>query len=243
MSADAALAYADEVVRRLRGVLGDDLLGAYLIGSLALGGYEPGRSDVDLAAVTAGRLRAGEADAIVAACRHESLPCPARKLELVVYARERAPAFELNLNTGAAEPLHAGVDPAAEPSFWFVLDLAIARVAGVALLGPQAAELVAEPSRAAVVAAARASLEWFLASDAPPDDLVLNACRTRRFLDDGVWSSKVDAGGWALDRLPEREVVRAALALRRGEAGAELSRAAARAFAAAHAVPSGDAPS
>ena len=233
MSADAALAYADEVVRRLRGVLGDDLLGAYLIGSLALGGYEPGRSDVDLAAVAARRLRAGAADAIVAACRHE----------LVVYARERAPAFELNLNTGAAEPLHAGVDPAAEPSFWFVLDLAIALVAGVALLGPPAAELVAEPSRAAVVAAARASLGWFLASDAPPDDLVLNACRTRRFLDDGVWSSKVDAGGWALDRLPQREVVRAALALRRGESGAELSRAAARAFAAAHAVPSRDAPS
>ena len=237
MSEDAARAYAREIVGRLVGVLGDEVLGAYVIGSLAFGGYEPGRSDVDVAAVVSRPLSRGEKEAVVAACRHEALPCPARKLELVVYARERAPAFEVNLNTGAGEPLHAGFDPGAEPSFWFVVDLAMARVSAVALLGPPASELLPEAAPGELVAAVRESLAWFVAYDATADNVVLGACRTRRFLEERVWSSKVAAGEWALGRLPERDVVAAALALRRGDPDAELSRAAAAAFAQAHGVP------
>ncbi len=237
MSEDAARAYVGELVERLRGLLGSDLAGAYLIGSLALGGYQPGRSDIDVAAVSRRELERDEKEAVVAACRHEALPCPARKLELVVYARELAPAFEVNLNTGAGEPLHAGFDPALEPSFWFVLDLAIARASSVVLVGPPASELLPVAPHGELVAAAREALAWFLENDPAADNLVLTACRTRRFLDEGVWSSKTDAGEWAVRRLPDPDVARAALALRRGEPGAELSRDAAAAFAQAHALP------
>jgi hypothetical protein len=232
VSEDATRSYVREVVGRLRRVVGDELLGAYAIGSLALGGYVPERSDVDVAAVVARPLSAAEKHAVVAACRHEALPCPARKLELVVYAQGRAPAFELNLNTGADEPLHAGFDPAAEPTFWFVLDVAIARASGQALLGPPPAELLPEQTREVLVAAAREALAWS-AAEAPVDDVVLNGARTRRFLDERVWSSKAAAGEWALEHLSDhRETVRAALAVRRGEPGAELSRERAAAFAA-----------
>jgi hypothetical protein len=233
VSERAALTYVREVVGRLRRVVDDDeLLGAYVIGSLALGGYEPERSDVDVAAIVDGPLSSEEKQAVVAACRHESLPCPVRKLELVVYARERAPAFELNLNTGGGVPLHAGFDPAAEPSFWFVLDVAIARASGLAVLGPAPAVLFPQQSRDVIVASAREALAWSIA-EAPVDDVVLNAARTRRFLDEGVWSSKAAAGQWALEHLADdREAVRAALAVRRGDAGAALSRERAAAFAA-----------
>jgi Domain of unknown function (DUF4111)/Nucleotidyltransferase domain len=237
VSEDAARAYVRELVERLRTVLGEELVGAYLIGSLALGGYEPGRSDVDVAVVVARPLALDEKEAVVAACRHEALPCPARKLELVVYTRERAPAFEVNLNTGEGQPLHAGFDAAAEPAFWFVLDLAIARVGAVPLVGPPASEVLPELPRQDVLAAARESLAWFLANDPATENLVLSACRTRRFLEEGVWSSKTAAGEWALERLPERAVVEAALARRHGEPGAELRRDEAAAFAQAHAFP------
>jgi Domain of unknown function (DUF4111)/Nucleotidyltransferase domain len=236
VSEDTARAYVRELVRRLRSVLGDELVGAYLIGSLALGGYEPGRSDVDVAAVVERELSVEVKEAVVAACRHEALGCPARKLELVLYAQGRMPAFELNLNTGAGEPLHAGFDPSAEPAFWFVLDLAIAHANAEALAGPPPAEVLPGVARGELEAAVRESLQWFLAHDAPPDDLVLNAARTRRFLDEGVWSSKVEAGEWALRRLPDREVVEAALAIRRREPAAELSREAAATFARAIAL-------
>ena len=37
----------------LQRLLGDNLLGIYLHGSLALGGFQPGRSDIDVIVVTA----------------------------------------------------------------------------------------------------------------------------------------------------------------------------------------------
>lgn len=236
MSEDAARAYVRELVRRLRAVLGDELVGAYVIGSLALGGYEPGRSDVDVAAVVGRALSVEEKEAVVAACRHEALPCPARKLELVVSVSERLPDFELNLNTGEHEHLVDFV-PDRASAFWFAIDASIARVAGVPLLGPSADEVIPELPRTVVEQALQAAIRWQIDHGLPADDVVLNACRTRRFLDEGVWSSKAEAGEWALTRLPDRGVVEAALALRRREPGAELSPRAAAAFARAHALP------
>jgi predicted nucleotidyltransferase len=236
VSEDAARAYARELVRRLAAVLGDELVGAYLVGSLALGGYEPGRSDVDVAALVRRRLGVGEKEAVVAACRHEALPCPARKVELVVSVPERIPAFELNLNSGEVEH-RVDLDPSPASEHWFAIDASIARQAGVPLLGPPAAEAFPELPPAVVAEALRSSITWQLEHRLPPDDLVLNAARTRRFLDEGVWSSKVETGEWALRRLPDREVVEAALALRRREPDAELSHDAAAAYARAHALP------
>ena len=46
--------YHDELVARLRPTLGADLVGVYAGGSLALGGYDERRSDVDVAVVTRG---------------------------------------------------------------------------------------------------------------------------------------------------------------------------------------------
>jgi len=45
--------YLDELAARTQRVLGERLVGVYAGGSLALGGYEPGRSDIDVAVVVA----------------------------------------------------------------------------------------------------------------------------------------------------------------------------------------------
>jgi hypothetical protein len=231
VSEDAARAYADELVSRLRAVLGDELVGVYLIGSLALGGYEPGRSDVDVAAVVERSLSVEQKEALVASCRHEALHCPARKLELVVSVPERLPDFELNLNTGELE-FHVDFAPEPSSAFWFVIDASIARVAAVPLLGPAAEEVIPELPRPVVEQALRAAIRWQLDNRVPPDDLVLNACRAHRFLNEGVWTSKLAAADWALTNLPSPDVVRAALAERSGTHGALHPRAAAS-FAAA----------
>ena len=65
-----------------------------------------------------------------------------RGLEFVLYADP--PAFQLNLNTVPGMEHHEGYDPAAEPRFWFVLDLEIAREHGRPLVGPHPRELVGE---------------------------------------------------------------------------------------------------
>jgi hypothetical protein len=176
-------------------------------------------------------LTDGRKEAVVAALRHEALPCPARKLELVVSVPERLPDFELNLNTGEHEH-HVDLAPDRASAFWFAIDASIARVAGVPLLGPAADEVVPALPRTVVHRALQAAIRWQLDNRVPPDDLVLNACRARRFLDEGVWSSKLAAADWALAQLPSADVVRAALAERRGDKRA-LPPEAAASFAAA----------
>jgi predicted nucleotidyltransferase len=222
-------AYDRELVGRLRELLGTNLVGVYLTGSRVLGAYLPGRSDVDVMAVSRSDPGSERKQAILERVRHEALPCPARGLELVLYTENgvRTPSaeagFVLNLNTGRDMPLHVSVDSAAEPGFWFVIDRSIAREHGVALFGPPAPELFAPIPRVAIVHALEEGHRWHRESgEARLDDVVLNACRGWRFVEQGVWSSKPDAGEWARRRLEDPRVVEAALARRQPDGGAEL---------------------
>ena len=96
--------------------LGPGLTGVYLFGSVALGDYRSPCSDLDVAVVAARRLAAQEKERLADLLDHRHLPCPARKLELVIYERgglgRGDVSFELDLNTGPG--LHRWrVDPAA----------------------------------------------------------------------------------------------------------------------------------
>ncbi len=228
-------AYDAELLARVRGVLGDGLAALYATGSWALGDYVQGRSDLDRLVVSAEPLAPGQADALVEALRHEALPVPARKLELVVHARAaverptRGAAFELNLNTGEGQALRAVTDPAAEPAHWFVLDRALARERGIALAGPPALTLFAPLPRPWLRAALAESLAWHAANpdEAEPENTVLNACRAWLFLAEGRWASKDEGAAWALEREPGLAVVADAVAVRRGERDGPLDAAAA----------------
>jgi hypothetical protein len=215
-------AYLDELVAQLRAVLGAGLVGVYAGGSLALGGYDERRSDIDVAVVTREPLSETEKAMIVASLRHESVPCPARGLELVVYTAETAgsptPAagYELNLNTGRAMPLHASYAPGdGHAEHWYGIDRAILAEHGRALLGPPAARLFAAPPRSVLLEILAEAVRWHeQAGVARDDDAVLNACRALRYAAEGRWSSKQDAGAWACERLPDAALVSEALAAR-----------------------------
>lgn len=167
-----------------------------------------------------GRLDPGRARRIAAALSQRSLPCPARRLELVVMTRAAAagepgePAFELNLNTGKGEEDHAGVDPAAEPAHWFLVDRSIARARGRSLHGPAPREVLAGVARAQMLDALRRSLDWHEAHRPRSPDSVLNACRAWRWARTGHWTAKASAADWACGRMSDPAVVRAALAAR-----------------------------
>src|SRR3954467_631502 len=76
--------YLDALTTALRSALGQTLAAVYLTGSAAVGAYRQGVSDLDVLVVAQGAERP-QLDAVVAACAHEALRCPAEKLELVVY--------------------------------------------------------------------------------------------------------------------------------------------------------------
>jgi hypothetical protein len=186
-----------------------------------LGGFDPGSSDLDVSAVCARQLDHSTKQEIVCALRHESLPCPARGLELVVYAQPTlrtigaAPGFELNLNTGARMAFRADYEPG-EERHWFAIDRSILAAHGEALFGPPARELFVPPPRAELLELVADTVRWFRDTDAVTGDAVLNACRALRFAVEGVWSSKPAAGAWALEQ-GESPLVARALAAGAGE--------------------------
>ena len=104
--------YLDEVVSTLTIHVGAELIGVYLHGSLAMGAFHPGRSDIDILAVCAEllhrerRMVLGEALAVI--------PTPpsggdlefSLVTEAAVRARSAAPSFEVHVNTRE------------EPSWW-----------------------------------------------------------------------------------------------------------------------------
>ena len=178
----APAAYVAEIVTRTRDVLGGDLLAVCLMGSAAFGDYRPGRSDIDVAVVSGRPLPVVARQALVGALEHETLPCPARGLELVAYdpsglVDPRGPAYLINLNTGPRMDRQVSFDPAENPQFWFTLDVAIGRMLGRALLGPAPTELFPE-------------MPDTLVRGGHPVTAILAACVAWRWAESGTWSSK-----------------------------------------------------
>ncbi|MFG1927616.1 nucleotidyltransferase domain-containing protein [Cryptosporangium sp. NPDC048952] len=204
--------YLDDLVAAARGVLRPNLIGAYAAGSIGLDAFQPGRSDVDLALVVADTVPDGRKRALVAALRHENLPCPARGLELVVYRSAVArsstaePGFEVELNSGPRMDFRQTYSPddrpVADGHFWYALDRSILHQSGVALFGPPAAEAFADVTPAELHKLLIDALSWWIALPTPPgdepapgaEDAVLGACRSLAKHRHGHWLSKSAAG-------------------------------------------------
>jgi hypothetical protein len=222
-------AYLNELLHRLREVLRGRLEGAWLVGSGALGDYDPARSDIDVQAVTRMRVSLADRHRVARALSHDALPCPVRGLEFVLYARDdledaAGPALMLNLNTGPGMTEHVAFTPDAEPRFWFTIDVAIARQHGRTLAGPPAATAFPELPRELVVPALQDAMEWFAHHDTSAVGTVLGACRTWAWATDGHWRSKAESAAWARSRLADPRPVDKALALRDDASGPPLMR-------------------
>jgi Domain of unknown function (DUF4111) len=208
--------YLRELTKRVSESLGDQGCGIWLFGSAALGDFARHRSDLDVQAVTATRLPRATRESLAAELDHDALPCPARGLEFVLYARDdlrdpSGPAFQLNLNTGRALPRRLSFDPLDDPRFWFIVDIAIGRQHGVALAGPPAASVFPELPRRLVADALATALDWYESSRGAPAQTLLSACRTWAWASDGRWRSKADSARWARERLADPGPVEAAL--------------------------------
>jgi predicted nucleotidyltransferase len=161
--------------------LGVPVLGAYVLGSALLGGFDARTSDLDLVVVVARRLDSFERAALVRSL--DELRVPARKLELVVYAvGAKPPAYELNYPDGDEEPPH-----------WFVIDAAIAQELAKPFTGRPWDDLLEALSDEEIKRAVQESLDWSLRQ--PPSDEFAqgNAARSRHYLEHGEWITKKEA--------------------------------------------------
>jgi hypothetical protein len=224
----AESAYLAAVVDRLRVILDEALIAVYPTGSLALDGYVPGRSDIDVLAVAARVPARPVLETIAARLSHRELPCPATGLEFVLYPSDAVTGgveagYALDLNTGRKLPPKIGLDPTGAPRFWYVIDRAICYQSDRTLFGPPPHAVLSpvpfDTLLPVVIESVRAHADAIVEHG---DNAVLNACRALRFGAQRRWYSKQAAASWALDAAIEhtdlieyRDLIETAMAAHR----------------------------
>lgn len=193
--------YVDRVASAVCDVFGDRVVGVWLLGSLAYGGFGPA-SDVDIQAAVVDPTDE-EIAHLVERINHRALPCPAAGLEFVLYnvetLRDPTPPLQwlLNLNGGPAREEKTSTEPTSESWHWFYLDLAIGRETATTLIGQDLRDAAGPVDPLDVRAAIATSLRWHESEDAGAFNQTANAARGLRYLRTGLWGSKPDALLWA----------------------------------------------
>jgi predicted nucleotidyltransferase len=213
VSAAEALELARRVEQACSHALGDAVAAVILHGSLVLGDFVPGRSDIDLLVVADQTLTDDQRAALVAA-----MPDAAARVDLRVVTRAvaSAPTPAPPLDTYVA--LTAGRAPLLEAENSgerdLVVEFATCREHGCSLRGAEPSAVLGAVPDEWVLEVGEAQLaDWQRLEFSPPhaELMVLTACRFWRFAEERRHCSKKAAAEWALAQDPSLEVVRAAL--------------------------------
>lgn len=221
---DLARWLADQVTA----ALGRRVLGVMLHGSLALGAFTAGRSDVDLLVVVDRPLSDEEIMGLRGVGDSLTGEAPVR-VDLRVVTRSvaaaptQAPPMEAYLALQPDRPATMEARVAGEPDL--VVELAMVRAHGVALLGAEPRSMMGTvPDEWVVEVGDEQLAAWERLTDdaANAELMVLTTCRIWRFGVEGVFCSKADAGRWALERDPSLSAVGQALRQRAGDGAATI---------------------
>lgn len=226
-----ATAFAKRPAFACANALGKQIVAVILHGSLTLGDFIPGHSDVDLLVIVEQALADEEIDALWKAIESVHADAPSR-VDLRVVTREvafsptPAPSMEVSLAFGPDRPLTFEKHVAGEPDL--VIEFSMVRAHGRSLVGADPSALIGSVPDEWVVAVGDQQLAAWqrLTDDATHAALmVLTACRIWRFSADGCHSSKSEAGRWALARDSSLTAVAEALRQRGGDSEATIGEA------------------
>jgi streptomycin 3"-adenylyltransferase len=199
-----------DCVARVCGTWVADLVGVYVHGSAALGGFGPA-SDLDVLVVANGEADwPGLGAELLGDCGRP------RALELSVVAAHAALhaappwLYHLHVNSGESRfGLGAG---RGDPDL--VAHYAVTRAAGVAITGPPPDAVFGAISRKELLDYLRDELQWGV-GNGDQRYAVLNTCRSVAYARSGRLLSKVDGGAWWLEEHGEQPIVDEALTAQR----------------------------
>ncbi|MGH2461935.1 MAG: aminoglycoside adenylyltransferase domain-containing protein [Chloroflexota bacterium] len=206
---------------RIQGILGDNLVGLYLTGSLVTGDFDERVSDLDLVTVSSLDLNRAELDAL-ARMHREIAVAETRwdnRIEVVYLTSEALRTYRTRTSTIAVtspgEPFHtknAGID--------WLINWYVVRTKGMALFGPTPETLIEPISHAELIHAVRNSACWWrgrVENQEPWERnaqvyAILTLCRALYTYETDDYTSKRRAALWAETAIPElAPVIRRAL--------------------------------
>lgn len=211
-----------ELLAGIRGVLGDRLAGVYLYGSLITGGFDSGRSDIDLLAATDGDIDAHDLDGLLA--MHERfVGCHQQwhdRIEVAYLSTDALRAFKQTRSQLAivspGEPLHftdAGPD--------WLMNWYLVRSGGCPLFGPPPSAIISPVTNEEFLESlwehVRTCDSWASKARAGKDQsyVIFTMCRPLVAHETSLHSSKLEAAAWCRERFPEwRALIDRALAWR-----------------------------
>lgn len=218
--------YVQDVAQELCASFKDpsNLLGVYLHGSPALGGYNVRTSDIDIIAVCKMPMTIAEKDAVATRLSRTNLKCPAEGLELnivtldTIQTPSQESPYELQITTFPNDA--KAVDGAGRPGDpRLVLDFAICRQSGrpIGERSLPCKQIFTPISKDMVLAQVKREVDWGLKlhKQGYGEYAVLNSCRAWKFHHDGILVSKIEGDEWVLSTQSmsndERNVIEAAL--------------------------------
>jgi Aminoglycoside adenylyltransferase, C-terminal domain/Nucleotidyltransferase domain len=198
------VAYCRQLAATLAVHSGGRLVGAYLHGSAAMGGWLASRSDVDLLVVLEDASTATIVDAVERALKN-SADCPGTGLECSVVSATQAgrPSvpwpFLVHVQSSRGQPARSVrcVEPDGDPDL--LMHYAVCREAAVPVVGPQPQAVFGAVPRSAVLGYLAAELRWGLEHGSEAY-AVLNACRALVYAKQGSIISKIEGGRIALEQ-------------------------------------------
>ncbi|MCX5329172.1 aminoglycoside adenylyltransferase family protein [Streptomyces sp. NBC_00140] len=206
-----------QIVGLVGGVLGDDVIGAYLHGSSVLGGLRPA-SDVDVLVVSRRHMDARDRRALLdGLLRISGSGDKARPVELTVVVRSEVrpwrypPTIDFLYGEWLRAEYEAGEIPQPEPMPDLALLITMVLSGDRPLSGPSPARVLDPVPRRDLVRASVAGIPGLLDDlDSDTRNVLLTFARIWTTLATGQIKSKDAAADWALARLPPDH--RAALA-------------------------------
>jgi predicted nucleotidyltransferase len=197
---EPAASLLDELVPHVRDLLGANLRGMYVYGSLAFECYNPARSDVDVLVVT----------------RRRMAPETRRALRSLLQRLAETTHIEISfLSRADLEPWRyptpfdyhfSGEDEGEDGAdAYFATEIANARTRGIALFGPPAADVLPAVPDEDFLDAIERDLDWVRERlDERPGYAVLNCCRVLAFRQERTVMSKAQGAEWGARSVPER---------------------------------------
>ena len=226
-------ALLEHIAAQYRGIVGDNLVGVYVHGSLAFGCFHPGHSDIDFLVVVERTPSLNEKQALLRVLLDTEDQAPAKGLEMSVVRAAVCRPFvyptPFELHYSAAHRAACRADPAAYCASMQGVDpdlaahVTVLRRAGRVVWGrPIAAVFGDVPPEAYRDSLRRDSADACELVGRYPVDVVLNLCRGAAFEQEGAVLSKAQGGDWGRRRLPARFaplIARAACCYRQGVGG------------------------